>query len=190
MSLEAKKFWNYIFELGQLRNVRHEGWRLAGVEQLETVAAHSLRAAQIAYILAVLEDYPNPAEVCTITVFHDIEETRLGDIQRLASRYLTVDKEAAVREQTEPLGELGQQVFDLWAQQERRHTPAGIIAKDADMLDMMAMAKEYLERGYNSAQDWLDNIGPALRTESARQLAGALVEQDSTAWWQGLKKLT
>jgi putative hydrolase of HD superfamily len=189
MTLEPKNFWDYVFELGQLRNVRHEGWRLAGVEQPEMVAAHSLRAAQIAYILAVLEGHPSPTEVCTITVFHDIEETRVGDVHRVASRYISMNKGEAVREQTKPLGDLGQQIFDLWAQQEQRSTQAGIIAKDADMLDMMAMAKEYQEQGYASTQDWLTNLRQALKTESAQQLADALAEQTSTDWWQGLKKL-
>ncbi|MGC9308938.1 MAG: HD domain-containing protein, partial [Thermoplasmatota archaeon] len=44
----------FIYELGMLRRIRREGWRLAGIEP-ESVAAHSLRAAQIGYLLACME---------------------------------------------------------------------------------------------------------------------------------------
>ena len=47
---------NFLFELGQLKRVKHEGWRLVGVEHPESVAEHSLRAAQIGYVIAALEN--------------------------------------------------------------------------------------------------------------------------------------
>ena len=53
--MENKDILKFLFELGQLKKVEHEGWRLAGVENPETVTDHSLRAAQIAYVLARLE---------------------------------------------------------------------------------------------------------------------------------------
>ena len=190
MELDTKKFWNFIFEMGQLRNVRHEGWRLAGVENPDMVAAHSLRVAQIGYILAILEDYPDPNEVCSICVFHDMEESRIGDIQRVASRYVTSDKHKAVEEQVKPLKEIGQKIHNLWKQQENQDTKAGIIAKDADYLEMAVMAKEYLERGYASTQDWLDNIKEVLKTETAKKLIAELMEVNSYDWWYGLKKLS
>ena len=188
--MELKAVSKFIYELGQLRRVKHEGWRLAGVSDPDSVAEHSLRVAQIGYILAVLEKHPAPAEVAAIGIFHDIEECRIGDVHKVANRYVTADKERAVRDQTEPLGELGAGILKLWLQDHRRDTAGGVIAKDADLLEMAAMAKEYLERGFASAQDWLNNISPALKTESARRLFAALSETGSTEWWQGLKKLS
>ncbi len=187
--MDTKNVWKFIFEMAQLRRIKHEGWRLAGVDQPESVAEHSLRAAQIAYLLACLENYPDPAEVAAIAVFHDMEECRIGDIHRVASRYASADKERCAREQTAPLGEAGERILGLWLQDERKDTTAGIIAKDADYLDMAAMAKEYLERGYDSAQDWIDNVSKALRTGSAKALIADLKQTESHEWWQGLKKL-
>ncbi|MBN1584830.1 HD domain-containing protein [Candidatus Uhrbacteria bacterium] len=189
MDLEPKKFWNFIFEMGQLRNVRHEGWRLAGVEHPDMVAAHSLRAAQIGYVLACLEGYPDPNEICAVCVFHDMEESRTGDTHRVASRYVTANKPQAAAEQVEPLGEIGRRIYGLWETMDRKDTPAGIIAKDADYLEMAVMAKEYLERGHASVRDWLNNIAKALKTESAKRLMAELEETDSYEWWDGLKKL-
>ncbi len=187
--MDLKKISDLIFELAQLRRIKHEGWRLAGVDQPESVAEHSLRAAQIGYLLACLEGYPDPAEVAAIGIFHDMEECRIGDIHRVASRYASADKERCAREQTAPLGEAGERIFKLWLQDERRDTTAGVIAKDADYLEMAAMAKEYLERGHASAQDWIDNVAAALRTDSAKALLAELRRTESHEWWHGLKKL-
>lgn len=70
--MTSKDILNFIFELGQLKRIKHEGWRLIGVKFPESVADHCLRAAQIGYILAKMEKYENPFEVCSMVVFHDI----------------------------------------------------------------------------------------------------------------------
>jgi len=142
----------FTYELGQLKRVRHEGWKLAGVVTPDTVAEHALRAAQIGFMLANLEGTADPYQVCAMLFFHDIGEARVGDIHKLANRYITVDEEGAVRDQTAPLGPMGAEIVALWQQVEERSTPAGIIAKDADLLEQAFTAKEYLEQGYAATQ--------------------------------------
>ncbi|KOR35411.1 MULTISPECIES: HD domain-containing protein [Planktothricoides] len=184
-----KDILNFLFELGQLRRIKHEGWRVIGIEHPESVAEHSLRAAQIGFILAKLENYPNPEQVCTMIVFHDIGEARVGDIHKLAKRYITVDEAKATQEQLEILGKLGDDLFDYWNQVETQETVAGIIAKDADFLEQAVMAKEYWERGYVGAQRWIDNVAKALQTESAKQLLASLKEVNSYDWCLNLKSM-
>jgi putative hydrolase of HD superfamily len=184
-----KNILNFLFELGQLRRIKHEGWRVIGIEHPESVAEHSLRAAQIGFILAKLENYPNPEQVCTMIVFHDIGEARVGDIHKLAKRYITVDEAKATFEQLEVLGKMGDDLFHFWNQVETQETVAGIIAKDADILEQAVMAKEYLERGYVGAQCWIDNVAKALQTESAKQLLASLKEVNSYDWCLNLKSM-
>ena len=180
---------NFGFELGQLRRITHQGWNLIAIENPETIAEHSLRAAQLAFILAKMENHPKPEEVVSIVVFHDIGECRIGDIHKVANRYLQTDEERAVKEQTQKLETIGEDIFHYWKQMEDAQTPAGIIAKDADRLEQALSAKEYLEKGYPYAQDWIDNISKAVKTESAKKLLVALLTSHSANWWQGLKKL-
>ncbi|MBI2148647.1 HD domain-containing protein [Candidatus Woesearchaeota archaeon] len=187
--MEDKDILNFIFELGQLRRVDHEGFKLIGVEHPETVAEHTLRAAQIGFILAKIENYNNPYEVCTMVVFHDIGECRIGDIHKVANRYVKADEELAVKEQLAKLGDLGSNIFSLWKQIENKGTVAGIIAKDADLLEQAVTAKEYLEKGYEFAQDWINNVNKRLKTKSAQKLILSLKEIHSNDWWQGLKKI-
>jgi putative hydrolases of HD superfamily len=187
--MEDKDILNLIFEFGQLRRIKHEGWRLVGVENPDSVAEHSLRAAQIGFLLAKMEKYENPYEVCTMVVFHDIGECRIGDIHKVALRYLEADEERVVREQTENLEDIGKDILKLWQEFEAKTTTAGIIAKDADRLEQAVMAKEYIERGHASAKDWIINVSRLLKTKSAKKLLKLLETTDSTDWWEGLKKL-
>lgn len=188
MKLQTKKLINFIFELGQLRRIKHEGWRIVGVDNPESVAEHSLRAAQIAYILAKMENYSNPEEVCSMVVFHDIEECRIGDIHKVANRYLTFKKNLAVDEQTKDLGEIGKAINNLWKQVEEKKSRAGIIAKDSDLLEAAFTAREYKEKGVPLMDLWLKNYLQFLKTETAKQILNELIKIDLIWWWKDLKK--
>ncbi|MBU0964325.1 HD domain-containing protein [Patescibacteria group bacterium] len=187
--MDEKNILNYFFELGQLKKIEHEGWRLAGVTHPETVAGHALRAAQIGFVLAKMEKYKNPQEVCTMIVFHDIAECRTGDIHKVANRYVKKDEQKAVKDQLKNINEIGDDIFKLWQQVEQRKTTAGIIAKDADLLEQALLSKEYVEQGFSTAQDWIDNVNDYVMTDSAKKILKKLDEVKSTDWWQGLKQI-
>lgn len=185
----TNKILNFFFELGQLRRIKHEGWRTIGINNPESVADHSLRAAQVGYILAKLENYINPAEVATMIIFHDIGECRVGDIHKIATRYIKVDEGQAVKDQTAPLEKLGKDIYNLWEDVEIQKTTAGKIAKDADLLEQAITAKEYIEKGNKFAQNWIDNISKKLITKTAKSLVKDLKKSSSNDWWQGIKKI-
>lgn len=184
-----REILNFLFELGQLRRIKHEGWRTIGVTNPESVADHSLRAAQIGYFLAKLEKHKNPEEVVTMLVFHDIGECRIGDIHKIANRYIKADEKKAVQDQTVKLGKIGSEIFELWKNVENLKNKAGIIAKDADLLEQAFTAKEYMEIGFKYAQDWIDNIGKKIHTKSAKKLLKDLQKSSPNDWWQGIKKI-
>ena len=185
--MEDKNIWDFIFELGQQKLVLRDGLRLAGIKERDSIAEHTLRTAQIAFILAKLENYENPYEVCTIAVFHEIGECRTGDINKVMNRYIKCDEEISVKEQTEKLCEIGKEIKEFWSRCEKRNDKAGIIARDADLLELATTAKEFLEKGYKT-EDWIDNQVKRLQTKSAKKLAATLKDQKSTDWWKGLKK--
>ena len=186
--MNLKDVINFILELAQLRRIKHEGWRLAGVDNPESVAEHNLRAAQIAYILAQMEKYPNPEEVCSMVVFHDIEECRIGDIHKVANRYISFNEATVIQEQTEKLGEIGKSIEKLWKQTEEKSTQAGKIAKDADILEAAFTAQEYKERGYPLMDLWMKNYMQYLSTESAKKILEKLIQTQTSWWWKDLIK--
>lgn len=181
---------NFIFEMRQLREVKRSGWQLLGIPNKESVAEHSLRAAQLGFFLAHMEGGVDPFRVASMLVFHDIGEARIGDIHKVANRYIPEKKEGeAVRDQVALLGGAGESIQQLWNEVEERSTAEGIIAKDADYLEAAFTAREFQVQGHTYAIDWIKNVEQALRTASAKDLLISLRTTDPHEWWQGLKRL-
>jgi putative hydrolase of HD superfamily len=187
--MQSKEILKFFFEMGHLSRVKREGWRLLGIEHPESIADHTLRAAQIGWVLGHMEGYPNPHEIAAMLIFHDIGEARVGDIHKLANRYITVDEAGAVRDQTSRLGAIGPDVLKLWNQIEDRSSQAGIIAKDTDLLELAVRAREYIEQGHKDAQEWFEAARQRVQTQSAKTLLAELPTISATEWWHGLKKI-
>jgi len=170
-----------------MKAIRRSGWSILGMKDQESISEHSLRVAQIAFILAVMEKHEDPNRVCAMGVFHEIGEIRIGDVDKINLRYLKADEAGAVKDQTSPLDEAGKQIAELWKESDEHETHGGMIAKDADRLELMVTAKEYMENGYPEAVDWFNNPMGKLQTESAKQLGEALKNSSANDWWKGLK---
>ncbi|MFH1890642.1 MAG: HD domain-containing protein [Candidatus Kuenenbacteria bacterium] len=190
---DLKKITNFIFELNVLKKIPRSGWHLTGIDNPESVAEHIWRAAQIGYILAVLEGNANPERVAAMLLIHDNGEVRTGDKNKVNARYLETDQ-AESRVFGDQLKNLGQTIEKKWQKYfdefESRNTPEGIIAKDADWLENAFQAKEYLDLGNKFVENWIDNIEKALETESAKKILKEMKNTNFTDWWQGLKKMT
>ena len=182
---EAANLVKYFYELGQMRLVKRSGWWVAKIRDPESLAEHSFRTAAIAYVLAKLEKHPAPERVVVGALFHDVHEARLLDKHKISSRYQKTPKALERRVEKEQCGRLpkavGGEVFAALAAEDA-------ITKDADYLDVSLAAREYYDRGYKDAWDWLARAGKKLRTKSARQLHAKLKKMDSGSWWRGLKE--
>src|SRR5947209_8295760 len=104
MSTSMNNIAKYLYEVGQLKRVKRSGWWMAGITDPESVAEHSFRTALLGYILASLEG-ADPQKTAMICLFHDLGETRINDLHRVAKRYIDVGdrEEAAFQEQAERL---------------------------------------------------------------------------------------
>jgi len=70
---------SFGYELGILKRIRRSGWWHAGVRDPESVGEHSLRAAQLAALIAA-EEGASPERAAFLAVWHDTQETRTGDL--------------------------------------------------------------------------------------------------------------
>lgn len=191
--MSIKNIVNFIFELNQLKRIRHSGFKLCGVKDPDGIAEHAWRAAQIGYILAVMEGIKNPEKVAAMVLIHDNGEARIGDHHKVSARYF--DTKAAEHQAfSDQLEQLGNGVGEKWQKYfnefENRDTKEGLIAKDADWLEQAFQAKEYVDLGYESAGDWINNVEKAIETKSAKLLLAEMKKIKFTDWWRGLKKMT
>ncbi|MDD4900654.1 MAG: HD domain-containing protein [Patescibacteria group bacterium] len=191
--MNSKNIVNFIFEINQLKRQCHSGFQLVGVKNPDSVAEHVMRAAQIGYILAVMEGDANPEKVAAMVLIHDNGEARVGDQHKVAARYYAKE-DAEANAFFDQLKNLGRTIEKKWAKYfqefEQRNTKEGIIAKDADWLETAFQAKEYLDIGYPFLDVWIKNTSKALETKSAKALLKAMASTKFTDWWPALKKMT
>jgi putative hydrolase of HD superfamily len=184
----------FLSEAQMLKRLEHIGFKLAGVGNPDTLAEHALISAQIAFILAELEG-ADSLKAAAICIFHDNHEARTGDHNKVSARYINTneaEKEAEI-EQLKNLPEnIASKVGSLLDEKRNRDTLEGIIAQDADWLEVAIQAKVFIEQGYKGCEDWIKNVEAALETESAKKILLSIKEDvDFTnSWWQGLKKMT
>lgn len=187
-----KNIINFFYEIGVLKNIKRSGWWAAGIKDPESVAEHSYRAAIIAYVLAKVEG-ANAEKAALICLFHDIGESRIGDVNKVNARYLDFKdaEKKAVKEQVSKLPEnIKDEIASFFSEINEKKTKEGIIAHDADQLECAIQAKEYLEIGYKSTANWIKNVkDKRLITKTAKDLLETMEKTDSTEWWYGLKKI-
>jgi len=192
MKKDLKKISNFLFELGMLIREKHRGYLLTGLENPKSVAEHSWRSAIIAYVLAVLEK-ADPEKCALMNLIHDFPEARIGDHHKVSARYFStreIERKVFENQMKNLPEKLSEKFKKLYQEKSERKTKEGIIAQDADWLEMALTAKEYLCLGYKGMQDWINNVKKALETKSAKKLLKVIEKSDINDWWQGLKKMT
>ncbi len=184
--MDTGKISKLIFEAGQLKRLPRSGWSFAGVDSPESVAEHSWRTAVIGLLLAKMEN-ADENKVVKMCLLHDLAETRIGDLNRVNDRY--IEKSAGEEKAFEDILGIDNELLESVGECNQKKTKEAVVARDADLLEVFAQAKEYKEIGYASVADWMKNAKAALKTKSAKELADKLESTDSTSWWHGLKKL-
>ena len=183
-----------------LKDERRTGWQLRGVDEPESVAAHSWGVAYLVLALGdrFREELPDVDldRALRLAVVHDAAEAETGDAAtRADSTADAVDreaKEAAEREAMRDLaGPLPERVRDAWEAYEARDSPEAVLVKDCDLLDVCLQALLYErddrydpERGepdafreYDDLDEFFATTEPRLRTEAGRELFAAVRER-------------
>ncbi|BAU85124.1 metal dependent phosphohydrolase [Streptomyces laurentii] len=173
----------FIFEMGVLKNAKRTGWWFTGNNNPESIAEHSFRVGVIGAVLAMMEGV-DPAKVALMCLFHDTQETRIGDIPHIGRRYLDAAANETVTEDqvsaAHPAVRDG--VRRVVGEYEAKETRESVVARDADKLECLVQAVEYRAQGYALVQDWIDTSLSSLRTDSARELAEAALTMSPLEW--------
>lgn len=183
MSDELMRLTDFAYEIGLLKRYKRTGWLIAGVNDPESIADHSFRAAVFAGVLAAMEG-ANPERAALLSLFHDSQETRLTDIPYLAKRYVArAPNEAVTADQVEGLpGPVAGMIAGSVAEYEHKTSLEARCARDADKLDCLIQAIEYREQGNQNIQPWIDSSLAALQTTSAKRLADEALSTRSLDW--------
>ncbi|NBH12393.1 MULTISPECIES: HD domain-containing protein [Amycolatopsis] len=181
MTSEALASFGY--ELGLLKRIRRSGWWHAGVRDPESVGEHSLRAAQLAALIAA-EEGASPERAAFLALWHDTQETRTGDLPLTAVEYLrkpepreiTADQTAGLPSRSR---ELVREAVDEY---ETRSSAEALCAKDADKLEMLLQALEYRDVGVRPVDEWIASATKGLKTGTAKKIAEAALTLSPLSW--------
>jgi putative hydrolase of HD superfamily len=175
----------YLYEIGQLKLSKRAGWWHAGVPEPESIAEHTFRTAVIGYVLAVLEQ-ADPNLTATLCLFHDVIETRTGDIPNVAKAYVT--HEPDVRIAADQVGGMPAALRDAILGAVGRFvdqdSPEALLARDADRLECLMQAREYEHQGFRNTRPWMESSMAKLRSRTARLLAERSLTMPPDEWWK------
>jgi putative hydrolases of HD superfamily len=173
--------------MGLLKRYKRTGWWVAGIDNPESIAEHSFRTAIIGYLLAVMEGV-DPARTAALCLFHDTQETRIGDVPLVGKPYVVTapNAEVTVDQVADFPAEIAQAVRDLVDEYEARESLEARLAKDADKLECLIQAREYQAQGHEDVPPWIETSAAALRSESARRLAADCQQVPPRQWWKAL----
>jgi putative hydrolase of HD superfamily len=182
---EMEGLTNFLYEMGLLKRYKRTGWMIAGIDNPESIAEHSFRTAIIGYLLAAMEG-ADPAKTAALCLFHDTQETRIGDVPSVGKPYVvtapnpevTADQVAAFPP------DAGQAVRELVEEYEARQSAEARLAKDADKLECLIQAREYQAQGHEDVPPWIETSAAALQSPSARQLAEVCQRVPPRQWWK------
>ena len=120
-----------------LKDVVRAGWVRAGVENPESVAAHSWGMALLATQLC--PDDLNLQRVLELCILHDIAEVHVGDI----TPHDNVTPEEKYRRESEAIQQMGIDAADAFEEYEVQQSPESRFVRYLDKLDMALQAENY-----------------------------------------------
>jgi len=182
---KLKPYANFIFEVGVLAQTPRSFFRhLGGLQQ--SIAEHICRTVYIGFALAHLEkergSQINIEKVMEICLFHDLGEARALDLDYISQKYNKSDELKAIEDAVKDLP-FGQRIVSAFKEMDEKSTTEGIVAKDADNLELLCSLKELMDAGNKQAESWIPPILKRLNTLSAQQLAQEIINTDSNDWW-------
>ena len=183
-----QKLVNLLFEVGTLRKIaRSHRQRLLTEEFSDNIASHSHRVSIIGWFLAITEK-ADPYKVLAMCVFHDVSETRSGDINWVHKRYVKVFEDEIISDQLKDIKNTVQ-LKKLFKEYSVRKTLESRLAKDADVLDQLLLCKEYAHSGNEIAKRWINSQEKwenRLSTSIAKKLVSVILDTSPDAWAEGV----
>jgi putative hydrolase of HD superfamily len=182
-----KTDWNrtarFLFEGSMLKKTWRTGYAFLG-KGGESVAAHTFGVTLIAMMLAREIEGVDAERLLKLSLVHDLPEARTGDPNAVHKLYGNVDEDLAVLDMVRGL-DGGAELSDLLAEYRKGESEEAVLVHDADQLDMLLSLKEHLDTGSKDAGLWIPHVRGRLRSEPAKALAKAILEEHWASWWMG-----
>ena len=177
---------SFIFEAGLLNRFKRSGFDFLGTGN-QNISSHSFRTAVISYILAEKLN-ADSSKVVLLSLFHDIPETRTGDINHFQKKYVEKNEMKAVEDIAEDIKELSS-LPSFISEFNNGSSIEAEIARDADILELIFTLKEELDNGNKQAEIWLKGVLKRLKLDESIKIAETALSVKSYDWWHDILKV-
>ena len=181
-----KKSVNFLFEAATLKRLQRTGWQILGGANKESIAEHSFMVCVISFVLAQNLKV-NLEKILTMALFHDLSETRIGDIYKLADLYVKTDEKKARRDVFSNLSN-DKNALNILDEYDKKETLESKLVHDADTLALILELKQMIENGNLNACDWLQANINCLKLKKSKELAKEMETANSQNWWKKERK--
>ena len=135
-----------LIEALGLKEVARTGWVRAGVNNPESVAAHSWGMAMLATQLCPEE--LNLQRVLELCILHDVAEVLVGDI----TPHDNITSEEKHRLESDAIQSMGIDASEIFNEYEMQLTPESKFVRYLDKLDMALQAEIYESQGLDLSE--------------------------------------
>jgi len=186
-SFEQIKF---IYEVGNLKYIKRSFWANLQIEDVESIAEHSHRAAIISSLLAV-EENADPYKCAYCNIVKNFNMVRTTEINRLMEMYIkdkNTIEENAFKDLVSRLDKDKRKLIEN-ARSSYGDKKIEKICYDAIFLENLMTAREYEMKGYTHSRIWIEKLLQLLSTKSGKKWGKVLAKIDPSSWWFGLKNV-
>ncbi len=181
-TMDEKNLLKLLFELGVLSRTPRTGPYHVGITNQQTAAAHSYRVSVLAYFLGVRER-ADTAKILKMCMIHDMPEARLLNQTFIQKAFYSVNDKAvsALSKQLRNL-EGSQELEILFSELTACQTKEAKIVHDANALEALVEAKEYMQQGVTIMERWFLDKRKGLMLETSKKIFDIL-EKETIHWW-------
>ena len=181
-----KKSVKFLFEAATLKRLQRTGWQILGGGNQESIAEHSYMVCVISIVRAQNLKV-NLEKILTMALFHDLSETRIGDIYKLADLYVKTDEKKARRDVFSNLND-DKKTLSILDEYDKKLSLESKLVHDADTLALILELKQMIENGNLNAQEWLQANINCLKLKKSKELVREIETTNSQDWWRKERK--
>lgn len=172
---------NFVFEVGMLSNFKRSGFDFLGSCN-QNISSHIFRTAIIGFMLSMENSEADANKTAILCLFHDIPETRTGDINMFQKEYVVKNEKKAISDIFKNF-EHSKFYVDLIDEFNNGNSIEAIYARDADVLELIFTLKEELDKGNKQAEIWIENAVKRLNSKEAKNFASKVLSVKYYDWW-------
>ncbi len=172
---------NFIFEVGILSNFKRSGFDFLGSCN-QNISSHIFRTAIIGFMLSMENSKADANKTAILCLFHDIPETRTGDINMFQKEYVIKNEKKAISDIFQNF-EYSQFYVDLIEEFNNGNSIEAIYARDADVLELIFTLKVELDKGNKQAEIWIENAVKRLNSKEAKNFVDKVISVKYYDWW-------